>query len=111
MNPEKKQKILSGLVEALKTFILEQLKGAAIKAALKAFLKSGAGLGFKEWLIKFVAEELFEEVAEPVIKYVFVRAGYEYRRHEGNILVKRLQRAQDENSEADYNSTVDDIFS
>lgn len=91
--------------------ILEQLKGAAVKAALKSFLGTGAGVGFKAWLIKFVVENLFEEIAEPLIKAAFTFMGYSYNRVEGNILVKRLKEAQENNDEDAYNDTVDDILS
>jgi hypothetical protein len=92
--------------------ILEQLKGAAVKAALKAFLKTGAGVGFKAWLVKFVTTEFMEEVAEPIVKAFFTRIGYTFHRDvEGNILIKRLQEAREDNNANDYNNTVDDILS
>ena len=92
--------------------ILEQLKGAAVKAALKAFLGTGAGVGFKAWLIKFVVVELQEEVAEPIVKAFFTKIGYIYYKDvEGNIFIERLNKAKEDNNEDAYNDTVDDILS
>jgi len=102
---------LSKIWPQLQAQIIEQLKGAAVKAAIKAFFKTGAGVGFKAWLVTFVVENLFEEVAEPIIKAAFTYIGYSYRRVEGNIFVERLVKAQENNDETGYNSTVDDILS
>ena len=50
---------------AFRNLIIEQLKGAAVKAVLKKFLVSG---GIKGWLISFIVEEAFEEFAEHLLK-------------------------------------------
>lgn len=95
---------------ALQSFIIEQLKGAAVKKALKVFLGSAAGAGFQAWIIKYAVTELFEEIAQPLIKAAFVEMGYEYRRHEGKILITKLQHAREDHNETDYDSTVDVIL-
>ena len=91
--------------------ILKQLKGEIVKVALRTFLKSGAGAGFQVWLVTFIAEEFADEIAEPIVKAMFTRAGYTYRKIDGKIMVKKLEEAQESGDEADYNSTVDDILS
>ena len=95
----------------LQAEILKQLKGEIVKVALRTFLKSGAGAGFQVWLVTFIAEEFADEIAEPIVKAMFTRAGYTYRKIDGKIMVKKLEEAQESGDEADYNSTVDDILS
>lgn len=106
------KKFFAKIWPQLQTLIIEQLKGAMVKAAIKAFLKTGAGAGFKAWLVKFVVTEFAEEVAEPIVKAFFTAIGYHFHRDvEGNILIKRLKEAREDSNANDYNSTVDDIFS
>jgi hypothetical protein len=106
MDPAKKKALLA----TVKNFVIEQLKGAAVKAALKAFLGTAAGVGFKAWLIKFVVTELYEEIGEPLIKAAFVQMGYYYDRTKGKITIKRIQEARESNNGQAYNTAVDDIF-
>ena len=105
------KKIFSDSWPALQSFIIEQLKGAIVKKALKTFLKSGAGVGFQGWLIKFVAEEFAEEIAEPVLKALFVEGKYILYKVDGKMLIKKLEEAKENNDVEAYNSTVDDILS
>ena len=96
----------------LQAEILKQLKGEIVKVALRTFLKSGAGAWFKVWLVTFIAEEFSDEIAEPIVKAVFTRAGFIYYKDiSGNIIVKRIEKAQENNNANDYNDAVDDIFS
>lgn len=88
--------------------IIEQLKGAAVKAALVKLVKTS--VGFRAWIIKILVEELFEEVIEPAIKMSFRRLKYEYDRKEGEIIVKKIDEARQNGNQADYDSSVDDIF-
>lgn len=94
----------------IKEFVIQQLQGAAVKAALKKLLGSAAAGGFKAWAIKFVVNELFEEIAEPLIKVAFVSMGYQFNRLQGEIIVKRIIKAQGENDQQAYDSAIDDIF-
>ena len=95
-------------LQIFKDWLIPFLKGAAVKAALKKILGSAVMGGFKGWLIKYVVTELYEEVAEPLIKMALNHAGYLYDRQKGKVLIKRLENA--ENS-ADYNAASDDVFS
>jgi len=87
--------------------LINQLKGAAVKAALLKILKSAALGGFRARLIAFVVEHLFDDIAEPIIKATFVNMGYLYHRVEGKILIKRVKDAK---TNSDYDIAVDDIF-
>lgn len=88
--------------------IIEQLKGAAIKAALVHLVKTS--VGFRAWIVKFLVEELFEEVIEPAIKMSFRKMKYEYDRKEGEILVKKIQEARENENQTDYDSSIDDLL-
>jgi hypothetical protein len=103
MDPAKKKKI----IQVLKQFLLDQLKGAFVKASLKALLNTGAGIGIKAWVIKFVVTELYEEIGEPVAKAAMLQVGYLYDRHEGRVIVQKLKEAEDGQT---YDDAVDDIF-
>lgn len=108
MDKTKKQKILSALWSFFQTYILEVLKDVIIKKAIKLFLKTGAGTGFRAWLVTFVATELYEEVGRPVAQAVLVEVGYAMDIVDGRVKLKRLKEAT---SGEDYDSSVDDILS
>lgn len=93
----------------LQVFI-DLLKREAVKSALIKLLGSAALGGVRAWAIKFVVESMFEQVAEPIIRASFIKLGYMYNRVEGEILVKKLNKAKRENNEGNYDSAIDDIF-
>lgn len=93
----------------LQVFI-DLLKREAVKSALIKLLGSAALGGVRAWAIKFVVENMFEQVAEPIIRASFIKLGYMYNRVEGEILVKKLNKAKRENNEGNYDSAIDDIF-
>lgn len=95
---------------AIKKIIIEQLKGAAVKAALKKLLGSAVMGGPKAWIIKFIVTELFEEIGEPIIKAGFTFMGYQYARIEGKIIVKKLEQAREDNNAENYDNASDDVF-
>jgi len=92
----------------LRDWAVEQLKGAFIKAALKTVLGTAAAGGFKGWLVKFIATELYEEVGEPVARAVLIEAGYRLDRYDGKLAVKKLREAGNADS---YDDAADDILS
>ena len=94
----------------LKIVLIAQLKGAAVKAALKSFLGSSAGAGFKAWLVTFITKELFSQLGEPLIKALLTEIGYGYYKVEGEHLVRQLNTAKKDNDKFKYNKTSDDIF-
>lgn len=96
---------------SLKTQLIEHLKGKAVALALKTFLKSGAGVGVKAWLIKFVTTELIEEVGIPVINAIQVEIVYQYDVQTGKVLAKRINQAREDGDAQTYNDTSDDIMS
>ena len=92
---------------AIRNFLLAQIRGAALKAALLNLVKSGPMLGFRKWVIKVIVENFFDEIADPIIKASFINMGYIYNRIEGKILIKKVQNA---NNQLDYDSAIDNIF-
>lgn len=105
------EKIVTVVWPTLKSVLIEQLKGKAVKVALKAFLKSGAGAGIKAWLIKFVVEELIEEVGIPIINALQVETLYSYDRMTGKVMAKKLNRSREDGDAQNYNDAADDIMS
>jgi len=97
-------------VSRILQFFIDMLKREAVKSALVKLLGSAALGGIRAWAIKFVVENMFEQIAEPIIRASFIKLGYMYNRVEGEILVKKLSRAKKENNEGDYDSAIDDIF-
>lgn len=95
---------------ALKKTLIEQLKGAAVKAALKKLLGSAVAGGPKAWIISFITKELYDEFAEPLIIYALGKVGYVYSKVEGRILIKRLEEARENNDADAYNDAADDVF-
>lgn len=96
--------------QLIKKAVIEQLKGAGVKLALKKILGTAAMGGFKAWLIKYIVTELFEEIGEPLIKAAFVKLGYYYDRIEGKIIVKKIQDAREDNDADAYDNATDDVF-
>ena len=72
----------------------------AVKAALGV-------TGFQAWIVAFLAEELSEEVLEPVAAKWLRGAGYRIDRHDGRVLLKALEEAT---NVEDRDRAVDDIL-
>jgi hypothetical protein len=96
-------------LEYMKKKVVELLKSQAVKAVLKKLLGSAAAGGFLGFVITYVVEELFEEVAEPIIKLAFRKMGYIYDRTQGTITIKKLNRANEEGREEDADIILDNI--
>ena len=94
-----------------KEFLITQLKGQAVKLALKKLLGSAIMGGPKAWLIQYVVTELFEEVGEPLIRAALNQIGYYYDKIDGGIQIKKLEKAKKGNDEQAYNRAVDNILS
>ena len=89
-----------------KKVLINFLKEKTVKLALKKLLGSAAAGGFKAWLVKFVIIELFEEVAEPLLRLAVRKGLLIYDKIDGNIKVKKIEEAKDDNDEDAYTSTI-----
>jgi len=94
----------------LRSAVIAQLKGQAIKGALILLFKSAAMGGFRGWLVKTIVTNFFNEIGEPIIKAAFIQINYTYERIEGKILIKKLKEAVIENNQTAYDDTTDIIF-
>lgn len=106
--------------QTLKIAVISYLNGAVAKAALESFFKmlikkvfKGATFGgIKGWLLRlFIKEIIIERGAEPAVKKVFRELGYGSRIIKGHILYNKLEDAENENNQSDYDDIVNDIMS
>ncbi len=95
--------------EVFRMRLTEYLKSAVVKAALLKFLGKAIATGWQGWLITFVAENLFEEIAEPIIRESFRKAGWLYDRIEGEVTLKRIKDAKKENSKHKYIKSISGV--
>lgn len=97
------------VLNILKVQTIKFLKTSAVKFALKKILGSAVAGGFLGFIITYVVEELFEEVAEPLIKLAFRKLGYVYDRADGEVRIKKLHRANQDGREGDADRQLDNI--
>jgi len=97
-------------LKALLNWLLVQFKGEVIKLALKKILGSAMIAGPKAWIIKFVVSNLWDEIAEPLIRAGLVELEYVYDKHQGKVLIKKLNQAEENNDQITFDDIVDDIY-
>jgi len=91
--------------EWFKTALIKVLRDKAVKSVLKSVLGSASAGGVKGWIIKYIATELFDEVAKPFMQYVFRKAGYVYDVNQGDHTLKRIENAE---TRDDWRTSVND---
>ena len=96
-------------MDALKEILIKLMKDNFVKIALKKLLGSVAAGGFKAWIVKYIATELFEEVAEPVVRFLVRKGQLVYDKRSGNIMISKVRRAIDENNDDDYWDAIGSI--
>lgn len=97
-------------LQAIKKIVIEQLKGAGVKLALKKFLGSAAIAGPKAWVIKFIAENLFDELMKPLLQAGVTYIGYRLDVVHGKNVIKKLNDASEANDGQAYDDATDDVF-
>lgn len=103
-----KTDLLKSFFRALINIIKVELKGRAVKLALKALLKTCPWLaGPMSWFISFAVEHLFEEVAVPLANLVNRKIGYQIDVADGKRVIKKLEESE---SEEEYDDALDDLF-
>jgi hypothetical protein len=95
--------------QIVRDIVISQLKGAAIKAALKKILGSAVMGGFKAWLVKFVVTELFEQVGEPLIRLSFRKGLFLVDKVSGKLLIIKLRNAKENSDENSYDDAIDKL--
>lgn len=97
---------------------MDKWKDIIINLAKKGFLEFvvkkvlGVALsvgGFKVWLVKYLATELFEEVAEPVARLLIRKGQLAYDKIDGNIKINKIVESVDEENSDDYWDTIGSI--
>jgi hypothetical protein len=96
-------------MENLKIQLIKFLKGEFLKLALKKILGSAAAGGFKAWLVKYIATELFEEVAEPLIKWQIRKGMLAVDKINGSIKVKKYEKAKEAGDESTYTDVIGSV--
>jgi len=95
-------------MQNLKQTILDLLKSIAFKAISKKLFGFIVG-GFKGFILNFLLDRVFSKALEPFLN-LCIRKGYLLiDKTKGKILVKKFNRAKEENNEEDYNSTIDNL--
>ena len=99
----------SALLQYTKEKLIAFLKSESVKATLKKIIGTSVKGGFWGFVITYAVEELFEEVAEPIIALAFRKMGYVYSRTKGTILIKKLEKHNREGNERDADIILDNI--
>lgn len=100
---------VKAILKRLFNAMIEQLKGAFVKKALKKILGSAVTGGFKVWLFTFILEKLYDEVAVPFFKFSAREGLFIVDKATGKIKIKKWHKAREERDEETYNDLLDDI--
>ena len=93
-------------MKLIKEQLIKFLKTKAVKAALKKLLGSAAAGGIAGFLVTYIVEHLFTEVAIPVINYMYRKGMLIYDKADGKLKVKKYERAKEEGDLDTYLSTI-----
>lgn len=81
---------------------VEHFKKEWVKIALKKVLDSAVAGGIRGWIIKFIAEYMFEKIAQPVIEVALRKGFLIYDKSAGKIKIKKINQAKEDGNEDDY---------
>ena len=95
--------------KALRDLFFKWLRGEWVKLALKKILGSAAMGGIQGWIVAYVAEYLYDEIAVPVMKYLIRKGLFYYDVEQGKIEYKRLEEAKKEEDESTYDDVIDNV--
>ena len=96
-------------MKIFKSILINFLRDAIVKLALKKLLGNVMAGGFKAWIIKYIALELFDEVLEPLLRLAIRKGMLGVDKIDGAIKVKKITRAKYEDDEATYRNTIGDV--
>ncbi len=85
------------------------LRGEWVKLALKKILGTAAMGGIKGWIIIYLAEYLYDEVAVPVMQLLIRKGLFYYDVNQGKIEYKKLSQAKNDKDEDTYNDIIDKV--
>jgi hypothetical protein len=93
-------------MQQFKKILNDFLKKEFVKLALKKILGSVLVGGIKGWLVSFLAEELYEELGEPVVNHVLRKVEKGGNIVIGGIRYKKIEKAKHENDLDDYLNNI-----
>jgi len=96
------------MYQILKIALINFLRGAAVKLALKKLLGSAVMGGFRAWIVRFIIKELFDEVAEPLINLAVRKSLLVYDKKEGKLRIDKNDKAKREGNEPNYIDNISD---
>lgn len=79
-------------------------------AGLKAYLNTVVGQGILLKFINFAVDNLFEQIIDPVLKVALIKIGYKYDVKNGERLIEKLRKAEEDGNAEEYDHTVDVIL-
>jgi len=91
----RKESFFSKLITALKPAVINFLRTKVVKLALKKIVGSAVAGGIYGWIITYIVEELYDEIAKPIIQMAFRQMGYLYEVKKGEHILKRIENADD----------------
>jgi hypothetical protein len=104
----KKIKSYQKLRDAIIPIIKEYAVKWGVTTALTAIGVSVGGI--YSWVATILAKILFDFIMEPLLQWSIRKGFLLYDTVDGQIKVKKLHKAKDENNQDDYDSTLDDII-
>ena len=103
------KKIASSFGNTFWSAFLVFVKNKTVEVALKATLGSALKVaGFKAWIIKFLAENLADEIIIPILNAGLVEGKFIVHTIQGKQFIHALKKAE---NVQDHNDAVDDILS
>jgi len=101
---------LKSLYPTLKAKLFALLKSKFIKLVIKKVLGSGAMGGFKVWLVKLIATELYDEIGEPVLHFLFHEGEQGASKLKGKYIIKKMKKAREDGDAEAYDNASDDVY-
>lgn len=96
-------------MQAFKLALINFLRKEFVTLALKKILGSAMAGGFKGWLVKYVATNLYDEVAVPIVNFLGRKGLLFVDKESGKIKVKKINEAKKDDDIDSYSSTIGSV--
>lgn len=91
-----------------KDYIVTTLKKKAVKTIMLKIFGRVVG-GPVGYLVTLLVEKIFEHGIEPLVNELILRDLLLYDRKKGKVLVRKIQKAKDENNESNYRDLISGV--
>ena len=91
--------------------IIEFFKKKFVTESMKIIFGSAVFGGFYGWIAKYILENYYDEIGEPIIEAGLRQVGFGYRKVQGKVIIRKVKKAQGEGDEDTYDELVSDILS